>query len=63
MKILNRNNKVIGRVEQDGNKPFNYRYIGCNNITFPVHANDLAAACARVCKFFGEGYFYLLFTI
>jgi len=67
MKILNDQNKVIGKVEQDRvngkPKPFNYRYIGLNNITFPISANDEAMACYKACKFFGAGYSYLLFTI
>lgn len=67
MKILNPFNKVIGRVEQDKNNgkyvPFHYRYIGNNNISFPVHADALNTACYKVCKYFGEGYFYHLFTI
>lgn len=63
MKIINANNQVIGKVEQDGKNPFHYRYYGKNNITFPVHANGLPSACSQVCKYFGEGHFYLLFTI
>lgn len=61
MKILNGKNQVIGKVDQE--TTFCYRYIGNNNITFPIHANSLAAACADVCKYFGDGCFFLLFTI
>ena len=66
MKILNPASKIIGKVVKDDNNwksPFHFRYIGNNNITFPVHANGIGNACVKVCKFFGEGYFFEMFTI
>lgn len=63
MKIINENNKVIGEVKQDGKNPFHFRYYGNNSISMPVHAVSLSHACAKVCRFLGDGHFYLMFTI
>ena len=57
MKILNANNKTVGKVitTKDVNR---FDFNGQN-----IYASSLSHACEIVCNKLGDGHFYLLFTI